>query len=270
MNPKVSIIIPTYNSGEYLKRCLDSVVNQSYKNIETIVVDKGSTDDTKKIAQRYKNVKFVKSGVERTTQFNHGVSLSKGDYLYYIGSDFVLDKNLVDITVKTVLEKDTDAAVIINISDPTVSFWSKVRDFERRMYIGDDTMEATRFFKKETYLKVGGYDNRLVAYEEHDLHGRIAKAGYKIVRIKGVKELHIGEPKTLLEIAKKHYYYGKTIGEFIKKSPKKAQKQVSPIRGAYVRHWKEFFKHPILSAGFIIYQITRYVNAGIGYLVGGR
>ena len=128
-------------------------------------------------------------------------------------------------------------------------------------------MEATRFFKRVIYEKVGGYDNTLVAYEEHDLHNRIIKNGYKVVRITGVKELHIGEPKSIIEVAKKHYYYGKTINRFIKKDPERAMKIITPLRPSYFKHWKEFLTHPYLSIGFIIYQSVRYTAAGIGFIV---
>ena len=101
-------------------------------------------------------------------------------------------------------------------------------------------MEAARFFRKNIYENVGGYDDTLVAYEEHDLQYRLIKDGYRIIRVDDVKELHIGEPKTLGEIAKKHYYYGKTIGEFINKNPKKARKQITPLRASYLRHFGSF------------------------------
>ena len=63
--PKLSIIVPTYNRANYLKECLDSIINQNYPNIEVIVTDDNSTDNTKEVVkeyiQKYPFIKFVKN-----------------------------------------------------------------------------------------------------------------------------------------------------------------------------------------------------------------
>lgn len=105
----------------------------------------------------------------------------------------------------------------------------------------------------------------MVAAEDYDLHNRLLAYGFKIGYIKS-KEIHIGEPITLLEIAKKHYYYGKTVKKFLDANPERGIKQISPLRPAFLRNWKNFAKHPTLTAGFVIYQILRYVAAGLGFL----
>ncbi|HIH71987.1 MAG: Glycosyl transferase family protein [Thermococcales archaeon 44_46] len=271
-NPRVSVIIPTYNSGNTLERTLQSLLNQTYKNIEIIIVDKGSQDNTieiaKKYANKYDNVKVYSiPASERTEQFNYGVSKSSGDYIYYVGSDFILEPTVIEEAVKKCENEGYDAICIHNTSDPTISFWAKVRKLERDCYVDDDLNVAARFFKKSVYLAVGGYDPNLVAAEEYDLHNRLLKAGYRIGRITS-KEIHIGEPRTLWEIIKKHYYYGKTLPKFVEKNKARGIKQLSPVRPAYLRNWKKFVRQPILTLGFIVYQISRYGAAGIGYLRG--
>ena len=115
------------------------------------------------------------------------------------------------------------------------------------------------------FFTISGFDENLVACEDYDLHNRLIEAGFKVGKIKS-QEVHIGEPKSLWEIAKKHYYYGKTIGEFIKRNPEKARKQLTPLRASYLRHWKNFLTHPILTIGFVIYQSVRYSSAGLGFI----
>ncbi len=136
---------------------------------------------------------------------------------------------------------------------------------EKETYIGDNLIAAARFFSKKAFLSVGGYNEKMVAYEEHDLHNRILNNGFKIVRVPKVEEINIGEPISILEIAKKHYY-GKTIGKFVKKNPERAKRQIAPLRSSYIRHWKNFLVHPKLTTGFIIYQFVRYLSAGLGYI----
>jgi len=264
--PLVSVIIPTYNSEKFIEKCLQSIRDQTYKNIEIIIVDKGSKDQTVTIAKKYADKIFVISAKERCEQMNYGAKKAKGKYLYFVGSDFILEPTVIEEAVSKCENEGYDAICIHNTSDPTISFWSKVRKLERDCYVNDELNVAARFVKKEVFESIGGFDEELVIGEDYDFHNRLLKAGYKVGRIKA-KEVHIGEPKSIWEIAK-NYYYGKTLPKFLKKNKKRGIKQLSPIRPAYLKHWKEFVKHPILTLGFIAYQVVRYASAGLGFLVG--
>ncbi len=262
--PLVSVIIPIYRSVETLKEVLSSLKVQTYKNIEVIVIDRPSNDGTKELVESFKYT-YIPCESERTKAVNMGVKNSHGEYVYYIGSDYVLEDNLIETTVKTILQEKGDAAIIINTIKPT-SFWSKVKMLEKETYIGDDLIEAARFFSKKAFTSVGGYNEKMVAYEEHDIHNRILGKGYTIVRVPTVKEINIGEPKSLWGYARKYYYYGKTMRHYISQYPEKSKKQLTPIRASYLKHWKKFAKHPVLTIGFIIYQFVRYMSAGLGYI----
>lgn len=262
----VSIIIPTYNSEETLEKCLESIKWQSYRNIEVIVVDKASTDKTIEIAKRFGVKVYIINAKERAEQINYGAKESKGEYIYRVDSDFILEPDVVKEAIRKCEIEQYDAIAVHNTSDPTISFWSRVRKLERDCYRNDDLNIAARFLKKNVFDAIGGFDEDLVASEDYDLHNKLLKAGFKVGRITA-QEVHIGEPKSLWEIVKKHYYYGKTIGEFIERNPERGLKQLSPIRLSFIRNWREFFEHPILTVGFVIYQIARYVPAGVGYFI---
>jgi GT2 family glycosyltransferase len=127
-----------------------------------------------------------------------------------------------------------------------------------------DLNVAVRFIRRDAFLYVGGFDSRLVYGEDYDLHNRIVEK-YMIGKIKA-KEIHLGEYKSLKEVANVNYYYGKTAALFLKKNKSKGLKQVNPIRKAYFKHYKEFFRHPYLTMGFIVYQAVRYSSGGLGLL----
>ncbi len=264
--PLVSVIIPTYNSEKTINMCLKSIKEQTYKNIEIIIVDRGSIDKTVKIASNFAKV-YIINADERSAQMNYGAKIANGKYLYRVDSDFILEPTVIEEAVLKCEKEGYDAVCIHNTSDPSVSFWAKVRKLERDCYERDELNVAARFFRKDVFLTLGGYDEELVAAEDYDLHNRLLKAGFKIGYITA-KEIHIGEPKTLLEIAKKHYYYGKTLPKFLRKNKEKGIKQLSPIRPSFIKNIKKFAKHPTLTIGFLIYQLIRYLSAWIGYLIG--
>ena len=132
-SPLVSVIIPTKNSGKTLLQCLDSIKNQNYENIEIIVVDNYSTDNTLQIAKIYTNTVYTFSP-ERSSQVNYGVEKSSGKYIYRVDSDFVLEPQIISEAVNAAESNNYAAIIIHNTSDPTVNFWAKVRKFERDMY----------------------------------------------------------------------------------------------------------------------------------------
>jgi glycosyltransferase involved in cell wall biosynthesis len=264
--PLVSIVISTYNSERTLAKCLESIKNQTYKNTEIIVVDKNSRDKTVEIAKSYGAKVFVINAKERSEQKNFGVKQSRGKYVYIVDSDFIVEPEVIEEAIKKCENENYDAICIHNTSDPTISFWSKVRKLERDCYKNDELNVAARFFKREIFEAIGGFNESLVAGEDYDFHNRLLERGFIIGRIQA-QEIHIGEPKSLSEIVKKYYYYGKTIGEFIKANPQKGMKQLSPIRPAFIKNWKEFAKHPTLALGFIVYQFAKYFSAGLGFLV---
>ncbi len=262
-NPLVSIIIPTYNSERTLGRCLDSIEKQTYKNIEVIVVDNGSTDRTVELAREYGAKVYVLAGTERTKQTNYGVKISRGRYIYQVGSDFVLDPELVEEATRKCEDEGYDAISVFCASDPTISFWSRVRKLEKDCYKDELLYTGARFFRKEVFEAIGGFREDLVAAEDYDLYNRLKKTGYKVGTIKS-QELHIGEPKSLVDIARKQYYYGTTIGRFLKVNKVDGIVQLSPIRAPLIKNWRKFIRHPVLTAGFLVYYIVQYTAALAG------
>ena len=87
-NKIVSVIIPVYNGEKYLNETLESVLNQSYNNLEVIVVDDGSTDKTASIIKKYKTIKYIYQENEGTASaFNNGIDNATGQYLAFLGAD---------------------------------------------------------------------------------------------------------------------------------------------------------------------------------------
>lgn len=108
-NIKVSIVIPVYNASTYLSKCLDSVINQSYRDIEIILVDDGSTDNSGKICDDYadndKRIAVLhgkNSGV--STARNNGIKSSTGEYVTFIDSDDIIHPDYIKKLVNNLKE----------------------------------------------------------------------------------------------------------------------------------------------------------------------
>lgn len=118
MKKLVSIIVPVHNSSKYLKNCIDSLLNETYKNIEIIVVENGSTDNSLEILECYKDkihlTKLNAKGLSKAR--NKGISLAKGDYIAFVDSDDFIEPNMIDELVNN-LEKNNSDLSICNITE---------------------------------------------------------------------------------------------------------------------------------------------------------
>jgi glycosyltransferase involved in cell wall biosynthesis len=262
----VSVVIPTLNSEKTIEKCLKSVKTQTYPSIEIIVVDGGSNDKTPEIANKYCDKFFDVNIKSRTYQTNFGAEKSLGKYIYRLDSDIVLSNTMVAECVFKCENENYDAVATYWGPDPSISFWSKIRKFEKDCYKYDPNRNVSRFYKKSIFDTVGGYNENLVYGEDYDIQNRIINHNYTT----GFAEsegIHLGEPTTLKEIIMEQYYYGKTINEFLKQNKSQGIAQVSPLRMAFFENWKKFLKNPLMSLAFIFYEFIYYSSTLLGYLV---
>lgn len=116
MDNLVSIIIPVYNVDKYLDECLNSILNQTYKNLQLIIIDDGSTDNSTKIIEIYEK-KF--SNMIFLRQQNKGVSVARnlgiqyitGDYVLFIDSDDFLEAHMIEKMVRKIKDENSDIAI---------------------------------------------------------------------------------------------------------------------------------------------------------------
>lgn len=113
MTELVSIVVPVYNSSKYLKRCIDSILNQTYKNIEVIIVENGSTDNSLEILKSYGNkiniitLSTKSLGLARNT----GIEVSKGQYISFIDSDDSIRKEFIEELVNSIEYEKSDLSI---------------------------------------------------------------------------------------------------------------------------------------------------------------
>lgn len=260
-NPMVSVIVPAYNSAKTLDVCLKSVKEQTYPNIEIIVVDNSSIDNTRKIAEKYGKV-FIK-GPERSAQRNFGARQSNGEYLVFLDSDIELTPKVIEECMKKV-DEGSDAVIFREIAVGE-GFWAKCRELESRCVIGDDLIEAPRFYKARVFNEVEGYDESLVGWEDWDLSQRIRQRGFKVTRVDPLTIHHEGKVSLIKRIRKK-YYYGETVKKYIQRHKSVSKRQIPLFRSAYFRNWKLLMKDPVHALGFAIMKMFESVATALGLI----
>jgi glycosyltransferase involved in cell wall biosynthesis len=260
----VSIIIPAFNEEKNIGRLLESIVNQSYSYIEIIVVDDESSDRTAEISKKLKAKVYTREHMERSAQRNFGAEKSKGKYLVFLDADMELEKNVIKDLVETSIKENYKLLVI---PERTVgnNYLSKIRAFEREMYMGDLSIEVARFFERKIFFEYKGYDLELTGPEDYDLPYRISKKN-KIGRGHNYI-LHHEENVRLSRLLKRKYYYAKEGAKYAKKHPELIVTQGNLLfRRAYFKNWKKFLFNPILGVSFIFVRILESFSVLFGYI----
>lgn len=113
-NPRVSVIIPIYNCEKYIERCINSLLEQTYKNIEIIVVDDGSTDRSGTICQKYSNSNFIyvrQKNAGPSVARNKGLSLMQGDYVTFVDADDYVNPDYIQELLQLIWKYDVQIAM---------------------------------------------------------------------------------------------------------------------------------------------------------------
>jgi glycosyltransferase involved in cell wall biosynthesis len=254
----VSVIIPTKNNEKTLKECLLSIKQQSYPNIEIIVIDAFSIDQTRNLAEGL-GAQVMQIQSERTKAKNHGAQLAKGDYVFFMDSDMILQPDVVreclDVCVKGAV------AVIIPEASIGKGVWVRIRDFERSMYQGTK-IESARFFVRKHILEVGGFDEDIITYEESTLPQKLERCGYKVnARIRSFI-LHDEDGFEIKKWLRKKRYYSDTLKIYAERYPEYAVQQLGVKNRIKIflsnGNLKKLIRHPIPAFGVFMLKGLEY------------
>jgi len=183
--PKVSVIIPTYNRSQFVCETVESVLSQTYKDFEIIVIDDGSTDGTKDVLAHYSDqIKYIyqqNQGVGAAR--NKGITEARGEYLAFIDDD--------DLWLPEKLEKQVEymdnhpdvafvstGTYVIDVDGNDVAKWQKYESSRQTFesLVEDNFIfNLTVLLRKNCFENVGGFDTRLAISQDYDLWLRLAK-----------------------------------------------------------------------------------------------
>ncbi len=258
-NPKVSVIIPVYNGEKTLRACLDSVLNQAYKNYEVIVVDNNSTDKTGDIINEFqKRNKRVKHALElkkgRGSARNKGVTESKGDIIVMTDSDCIVPENWIEELIKPILYKN-ESIVMGFEKDLVRNYWTKniqkanwnlIKRNLKGKYVTH--VDTKNFAIKAWLMKKLMFDSELEAFEDFDFYLRLKK----LTKIRFLPLLKVGHnhKASFVDVTKLNFNRAYWLMKIYRKHKKNSVK-------------KEFMTESISFKNFILFpfwMVTQFIK----------
>lgn len=202
--PLISVIIPNYNNGKYLLSCIRSINNQTYNNIEIIIIDDCSTDGSLAIisdlADQYDNIKYFINDVNRGVSFtrNFGVRQASGPYITTLDPDDEYYPNKIEAELAIIKQHGDNVIAYSGYSlcDSQLKFVKRMISSSNAVsgdvYLGmlyrAIPFSRDMLMSRQVFINSGGYNSNLSLYEDWDLKLRLAKSHhYYYSGVDGVK-----------------------------------------------------------------------------------
>lgn len=189
-SPKISVILPVYNGEDYLRYALDSILDQTYKDFELILVNDGSTDKTRTIVDEYAKkddrvVPIHQKNIGLVATLNKAISLSKGKYIARMDADDIsLPRRFAEQI--SLLEANKNSVLCGSCFDVINEFNEFIRlgvapafdeDLKRSMRLYNPIAHGSVMFKREAFLKTDGYSSTVGPTEDYDLWMKLSELG---------------------------------------------------------------------------------------------
>lgn len=196
---KVSLIVPMHNASGHIEKCLSSILHQTKKDLEVILVDDHSEDDTLEKAKKYPfSIIEREKGGSPSIARNRGAENASGDIFVFIDSDIVLKPDSIEKIISAVSRPDTDVVSGTYESDmPQTGFFSQLQNLMaicRQSGLPEFvtfTNSAFCAIKRKTFESIGGYDETMSYYEDVEIGHRLAENGYRCRSNPDLKVTHL-------------------------------------------------------------------------------
>ncbi len=181
-SPLVTVVTPSFNSKQFIETTIRSVVEQEYPNVEHIVVDGGSTDETLELLAAFPHLRIISEPDDgQTDALIKGFALAEGEVLAWLNSDDFYYPGAISSAVE-VLEATGAALVhggcdVVDESGDILENRSALPfDFQRELEWGSKIMQPAAFFTREAYERCGGFDPSVLYAMDYDLWLKLGKA----------------------------------------------------------------------------------------------
>lgn len=191
MTPKVSIIIPCFNQEQYVSDAINSALNQTYKNIEIVIINDASADNSKEVienfAKKYKNIIFLNNEENKGVVYsrNTAIEASSGEYILPLDGDDKIEPTYVEKAVK-ILDNNPDIGIVYckaKLFGKKHGEW-KLPEFSETEILYQNCIFCSSLFRKSDFEKVGKYKSYMKdGLEDWDLWLSFIEAGLKVHKI---------------------------------------------------------------------------------------
>lgn len=162
--PIVSVILPTFNRADYIKRAIDSVITQTYNQWELIIIDDGSTDETFSVVESYindfGNVRYMKHKNRKLPiSLNVGIQASAGEYITFLGSDDEYKSDHLELRLNYLLRNTNTDLVHGGIEVIGNPFVKDKNDLSKKVHLSKCIIGGTFFGKRKVFTELDGFKN---------------------------------------------------------------------------------------------------------------
>ena len=220
IEPLISVITPCYNGEKFIGDAIESVINQTYQNWEIIIIDDGSTDDSKEIVDKYRmdqRIKYVQhdanKGIAKTK--NTGIRLARGDYLAFLDQDDIWLPSKLELQANCFKNQEEDVGMICTgmiFTDEKLQYQRIFMGFKddnqkelvKSMYLQSTNSASVMMIKKKCFSQLGLFDEGLYGWDDFEMWMRIASQ-YKIKYIREAvvkKRVHTENAQRLPKVQK--------------------------------------------------------------------
>lgn len=252
----VSVVIPAKDSAATLELCLHALARQTYKAVEVIVVDNGSSDETMAIAQRW-GVEVSSADGRIPSGRNRGSRQSSGEFLLHIDSDMELPPDSIAQCVSCA--RRGAGIVILPERNVAQGYWMRAYSFGKELARGVEGMEYGRFVSAALFHAIGGYDENLLSGEDRDFFLRCLASGATTASIEAIT-LHHVEYLTIRDIFHKTARYARTRERFVQKQGVADKKALLTL---IVRGWPVMARSPLIAVGWLMFTAAVVIRDAI-------
>ncbi len=184
--PVVSIIMPSFNRSGLITRAIESVLKQTYKSWELVIIDDGSTDNTFDVINpyitKYENIRYIKqSNRKPALSSNVGIIASCGDYLTFLGSDDEYKPDHINLRMSIFVTDSSVDFIHGGVEIVGHPFVKDKFDLTREIAISECAVGGTFFGKRDVFIKLGGFRD-LNYSDDSDFFERVEKK-YKVIKV---------------------------------------------------------------------------------------
>lgn len=223
--PFVSVVVPAFNAETTIEDCLESLLSQTYKKLEIIVVNDGSTDATENIVNKLSRKNPVRAvnldHKGRPFAKNIGLKYAKGEIIAFGEADAKYHSDWLKNAIKLLNKREIAGVVGPRYGWVVDTLVSKCMDLELKIRYHDPLYNpiAGWMYRKKVLLEVGAFDQCLRVAEDRDLGIRIKKKGYQIIFASDSLMYHM-EPRSVTELVRRTYTHSKERLDFYMKYPR--------------------------------------------------